>query len=257
MGLRYTVEFPDGQGHYFDVSEVLYYGPTQVHEEVGVFRTTDGALVLVIDGREQSQTDSIHPYHAGLVGAVDSQLEIQEEQFRSSNKRSYPIALILGSGPGAAAHELLQSKAFARANSHIIQVDIDGDIIALSKKHLRSWHNGCFNDSRISTVVEDAVAFVKRAAIYGPFDVIIYDLTEPDSDHNSIFNREFFIRCYDLLSIGGVFCAQVGYAGHNGIKQVETAVATLESAGFNGTILRDPISLWTFYHAKKTEKLPF
>ena len=39
-------------------------------------------------------------------------------------------------------------------------VDIDGDVVALSKLHLPEWSEGAFEDPRAEVIVGDALAYL-------------------------------------------------------------------------------------------------
>jgi len=251
MGLRYTVEFPDGQGHHFDVKQVLSYGSTDVHNEVGIFVTTGGDKVLVINGREQSNSRVIDAYHSALVKPLLCVVDRAEKH-----------VLVLGTGPGAAIRILLDA-----GWGHVTGVDIDPHVQKLAKDHMPEWWTyqnqpdgdegetgGVFTDDaipkRVNLINGDVREVVKNIYLTPTrFSGIVYDLSEPDGDPCAVFSKEFFNDVALLLKSDGIFCAQVGYAGIQGKDTVTEAVRLLNSTWLKGgDVLVDTESLWTFYH---------
>ena len=119
--------------------------------------------------------------------------------------------LILGGGEGATLREVLRHPEVTRCT----MVDIDGDVVELSKKYLPEWSAGAFDDPRANVIIGDALAFIKQP---GTFDAIVSDLTEPlpDSPSFPLFNGEVFRDIKARLAPGGVYVLQASTAGfHN------------------------------------------
>ena len=58
----------------------------------------------------------------------------------------------------------------------IVMCEIDGDVIEVSKQYLKSI-SCCFDDPRLTLVVDDAAAYIKSHL--NCFDVIICDSSDP------------------------------------------------------------------------------
>jgi spermidine synthase len=95
-------------------------------------------------------------------------------------------------------------------------VDIDGDVVDLSKRFLPEWSAGAFEDSRARVIVGDALAFLRDdRETYG---AIVSDLTEPldDSPSHPLFCDAVFRDIKARLAPGGVYVLQASTAGfHN------------------------------------------
>jgi len=95
-------------------------------------------------------------------------------------------------------------------------VDIDGDVVELSKKYLAEWADGAFEDPRARVIIGDALAFLQEDT--GSYAAVISDLTEPlpDSPSFPLFNGAIFRDIKARLVPGGVYVLQASTAGfHN------------------------------------------
>jgi spermidine synthase len=120
--------------------------------------------------------------------------------------------LILGGGEGATLREVLRDPSVRRCT----MVDIDGQVVELSKRHLPEWSAGAFDDPRARVIIGDALRFLKDDR--DRYGVVISDLTEPlpDSPSFPLFNAEVFRDVKARLAPGGVYVLQASTAGfHN------------------------------------------
>lgn len=195
----YVEEFSPTETHHHAIDEVYYAGRT-AFQGVGVIRTPVFGKMLILDGDTQSSQNDEKIYHESLVhpalaGAAD----------RSE-------VLILGGGEGATLREVLRRADVRRCT----MVDIDGDVVELSKKYLPEWSAGAFDDPRARLIVGDALKFLKEDR--DRYGVVISDLTEPleDSPSNVLFNDDVFRDIKARLIDGGVYVLQASTAGfHN------------------------------------------
>jgi spermidine synthase len=195
----YTEEFAPTELHAHAIEETYFAGRTPF-QSVAVLRTPVFGKLLVLDGDTQSSQADEKIYHETLVhpamAAVDERSEV----------------LILGGGEGATLREVLRDPSVRRCT----MVDIDGQVVELSKKYLPEWSDGAFDDPRARVVIGDALAFLKDdRETYG---VVISDLTEPlpDSPSFPLFNGDVFCDVKARLAPGGVYVLQASTAGfHN------------------------------------------
>ncbi|MGZ3498706.1 MAG: fused MFS/spermidine synthase [Vulcanimicrobiaceae bacterium] len=195
----YVEEFFPTEQHHHAIEEVYYTGRSPF-QSIGVIKTPVFGKMLILDGDTQSSQNDEKIYHESLVhpalaGAAD----------RSE-------VLILGGGEGATLREALRHPAVRR----VTMVDIDGQVVELSKKYLPEWSDGAFEDPRARVIIGDALKFLKEDR--DKYGVIISDLTEPleDSPSNPLFNREVFQDIKARLADGGIYVLQASTAGfHN------------------------------------------
>ena len=144
--------------------------------------------------------------------------------------------LILGGGEGATLKEALKYKTVQRA----VMVDIDGDVVELSRRYLLEMHQGSFDDPRARVVIEDGFVYVENALKTGDkYDVVIMDLTDPYSSDiaKQLYAPEFFQKIRKILRDDGVVVTQAGNSFFfpdaydmvlNGVKSVFPIVAEYE-----------------------------
>ena len=165
-----------------------------------MIRTARFGKTLVLDGDTQSSQADERIYHESLVHPALAALERRQR------------VLILGGGEGATLREVLRRSDVERC----AMVDIDGDVVSLSKHYLPEWSAGAFEDPRADVVIGDALAYLKEGD--ETFDAIVSDLTEPlaDSPSNPLFCEDVFVDVKRRLAPGGVYVLQASTAGlHN------------------------------------------
>ena len=131
-------------------------------------------------------------------------------------------ALIMGGGDGGALEELLKHRTIERATL----VDLDGDVIDVARQYLEKIHRGALNDPRATVLVEDGAAFLARTS--ERYDLILLDLTDPDTPAGPLYTPEFFRRCKEALSPGGALVLHIGSPFHQA-DQVRGFCRTLRS----------------------------
>ncbi len=208
----YVEQFAPTEEHRHAIDET-YYAGRSAFQDIAVIRTATFGKMLVLDGDTQSSQADEKIYHESLVhpalAAVDDRREV----------------LILGGGEGATLREVLRRDDVARCT----MVDIDGDVVELSKKFLPEWADGAFEDPRARVIVGDALAFLRDdAETYG---VIVSDLTEPleDSPSNPLFCDAVFRDIKARLAPGGVYVLQASTAGFHNMFVHAKMVRTLRS----------------------------
>ena len=195
----YVEQFSPSEEHHHAIEEFYYAGRTS-YQDVGVIRTPVFGKMLVLDGDTQSSQVDEKIYHEALVHPA----------LAAARDRSQ--ILILGGGEGATLREVLRCQDVER----VTMVDIDGQVVELSKKYLPEWSDGAFDDARARVVIGDAVRFLNEdTAKYG---AIVSDLTEPleDSPSHPLFCAPVFSAIKARLSEGGIYVLQASTAGvHN------------------------------------------
>ncbi|MDP9104320.1 MAG: spermidine synthase [Candidatus Eremiobacteraeota bacterium] len=195
----YTEQFAPSELHAHAIEETYFTGRTPF-QSVAVVRTPVFGKMLILDGDTQSSQADEKIYHETLVHPAMASVEDRSD------------VLILGGGEGATLREILRDPSVHRCT----MVDIDGQVVELSKKFLSEWSDGAFNDSRARVIIGDALKFIKEDG--DRYGVVISDLTEPlpDSPSFPLFNGEVFRDIKARLAPGGVYVLQASTAGfHN------------------------------------------
>jgi len=113
--------------------------------------------------------------------------------------------LIIGAGDGGVLRRVLLHRNVERA----VMVEIDGEVIRLSKEFLPDIAAGAWADPRADVIVGDGIDFVKKAAD-GSFDVIIVDSTDPIGVGEVLFTDDFYQNCARILTPRGLVVNQCG-----------------------------------------------
>jgi len=113
--------------------------------------------------------------------------------------------LIIGAGDGGVLRRVLQHKGVQRA----VMVEIDGEVIRLSKEFLPDIAGDAWDDPRAQVIVGDGIDYVRKAAD-ASFDVIIVDSTDPIGVGEVLFTDEFYANSARILSARGLIVNQCG-----------------------------------------------
>jgi spermidine synthase len=195
----YTEQFSPTELHAHAIEETYFAGRTPF-QSVAVVRTPVFGKMLILDGDTQSSQADEKIYHESLVHPAMASVDDRSE------------VLILGGGEGATLREVLRDPSVRRCT----MVDIDGQVVELSKKYLPEWSDGAFDDPRVRVIIGDALHFIKEDK--DRYGVVISDLTEPlpDSPSFPLFNGDVFRGVKSRLAAGGVYVLQASTAGfHN------------------------------------------
>jgi spermidine synthase len=113
--------------------------------------------------------------------------------------------LIIGGGDGGVLRRVLQHRHVTRA----VMVEIDGEVIRLTKEFLPGIAGDAWSDPRAEVIVGDGIDYVRRAAD-ASFDVVIVDSTDPVGVGEVLFTDDFYAKSASILSAGGLIVNQCG-----------------------------------------------
>ena len=166
------------------------------YQEIVIADVEDFGRSLILDNFIQSSEVDEYIYHETLVHPVMVAHPNPEK------------VLIIGGGEGATLREVLKHSVVRKA----VMVDIDKDVVELSKKYLEKWHQGAFDDPRAEIVITAGRKYVEETS--EKFDVIILDLTDPYGIEISkkLYSAEFYSMVYNVLEDDGLMVTQAGSA---------------------------------------------
>jgi len=174
----------------FTVDAVLHQGRTGF-QNVLVFENGLFGRVLVLDGVVQLAERDNHIYHEMIVHVP--------LMAHGCAKR----VLIIGGGDGGTLKEVLKHPI-----DKAVLVEIDPDVIELSKRYFPEVSGGAFDDRRASIVIGDGLEYV--AGSDDRFDVVIIDSTDPVGPGERLFTASFYRSCRRLLRPRGIVSLQSG-----------------------------------------------
>ncbi len=165
---------------------------TSQFQEIMLAETLGYGKALFLDGVPQSAQLDEHIYHEMLIHPA----LVACPQPRS--------VFICGGGEGAVLREILRHNTIER----VVMVDIDDELIAIVKEHLPEWHQGTFDDPRVTVLHEDARAYLQNTS--ERFDCIFGDLPDPleGGPAAELFTVEFYNLVKSRLNPGGTFGLQ-------------------------------------------------
>ena len=114
--------------------------------------------------------------------------------------------MIAGGGDMAIAEEALKH----RGVETVFNVEIDPQVVDLSRRHLSEVNAAAFADARLKIQIEDAFVFLGDAANRHRFDVIIADRPDPVGPAEVLFGDTFYLRVAEALAPGGFAVFQNG-----------------------------------------------
>jgi len=194
------------------IEEVLYAGQTKF-QSAQIIRSSSFGICLVLDGKIQSSEADEFIYHEALVQPAMITHPCPEAVF------------IAGGGEGATLREALRHKTVKRA----VMVDIDEEVVALSKKYLPDHSRGAFEDSRTELHHVDARDYLAKSN--DKFDVIVIDLPDPIEEGPAylLYTREFYQIVRDKLTDNGLIVVQAGSASLTELLNFTAVNNTLKS----------------------------
>jgi len=113
-------------------------------------------------------------------------------------------ALILGGGDGGSAEELLKYPSVER----IVLAELDEAVIRISREYFGNIHKGSLDDQRVDIRIGDGLAYVRDTS--ERFDLVLLDLTDPDTPASQLYTPEFFASVKQRLNPGGAMVLHTG-----------------------------------------------
>ncbi|QQC63485.1 polyamine aminopropyltransferase [Paraburkholderia ginsengisoli] len=148
-----------------------------LYQRIEVWDTHQLGRLFTLDGRPMTSTGDEFIYHECMV---------HPQALAHPSPRS---ALVLGGGDGGAARQLLAHPGIER----IVVAELDAEVVRLTREHLPDVHGGAFDDPRVELVIGDAAHYVAAAAP-AQFDLVVFDLTPPDSPAAGLYTPAFYAR---------------------------------------------------------------
>ncbi len=162
------------------------------YQKVEVFDTQQFGKLFRLDGRMMTSEADEFFYH-----------ECMTHPAALSHPNPESI-LVIGGGDGGSSEELLKHPSVKR----VVMAELDPVVIDISKKWLGSIHNGAFDDPRLEVKIGDGFEFVKSTP--ERFDMIVLDLTDPDTPAFHLYSEQFFRMCQRILRPGGMLTLHLG-----------------------------------------------
>lgn len=152
------------------------------YQRIEVWDTPQLGRLFTLDGRPMTATGDEFIYHECMVHPA------------ALAHPAPKAALVLGGGDGGAARQLLKHPGIER----IVVAELDAEVVRLIRKHLPEVHGGAFDDPRVELVIGDAADYVVGAV--AQFDLVVFDLTPPDSPAAGLYTPDFYMQLKRVMS---------------------------------------------------------
>jgi spermidine synthase len=162
-------------------------------QDIVIFESSSHGRVMVLDG---------------VIQITEADEFVYQEMLAHVPLLAHGAAaavLIIGAGDGGVLRRVLQHRTVRRA----VMVEIDGEVIRLSKQFLPGIAAEAWNDPRADVIVGDGIDYVKRAPD-ASFDAIIVDSTDPIGVGEVLFTDSFYENCARILTPRGLVVNQCG-----------------------------------------------
>jgi spermidine synthase len=162
-------------------------------QDIAIFESSSHGRVMVLDG---------------VIQITEGDEFVYQEMLTHVPLLAHGAAenvLIIGAGDGGVLRRVLRHPSVKRA----VMVEIDGEVIRLSKEFLPGIAGDAWADKRADVIVGDGIDYVQRAPD-ASFDVIIVDSTDPIGVGEVLFTDTFYHNCARILTARGLIVNQCG-----------------------------------------------
>ncbi|MFN3884018.1 MAG: polyamine aminopropyltransferase [Rhodocyclaceae bacterium] len=165
---------------------------TRCDQMLEIMETPQFGRVMRLDGRFMTSEREEFFYHEALVHPA----AIAHPAPRRG--------LIIGGGDGGAAEELIKHPSIER----VVIAELDAEVIEAAKHHLAAVHRGVFDHPKLEIRIGDGFAYLE--ATQDRFDLVLFDLTDPDTPAASLYTAASFAKARRVLDAGGALVLHIG-----------------------------------------------
>jgi len=179
------------KGSRFGLNGKILIKKTSKYQEIIVIENEYYGKALMLDDCWMTSLKDEKYYHECLVHPALSSID------EKSN------VLIIGGGDGGTVRECVKYSKISK----IDLVEIDEEVIKISKKFLKEIGGEAWNDKRLEIHVDDGVKWVKKTRD-NFYNVIFIDCSDPSEFSNLLFSDSFYKECKRILSPSGILATQ-------------------------------------------------
>jgi len=179
------------KGSRFGLNGKILIKKTSKYQEIIVIENEYYDKALMLDGCWMTSLKDEKYYHECLVHPALSSID------EKSN------VLIIGGGDGGTLRECVKYSQISK----IDLVEIDEEVIKISKEFLREIGGEAWNDKRLEIHVDDGVKWVKKTRD-NFYDVIFIDCSDPSEFSDLLFSDSFYKECKRILTPRGILATQ-------------------------------------------------
>jgi spermidine synthase len=162
------------------------------YQHLEVLESPELGRTLRLDGRFMTAEAEEFFYHEAMVHPA---------AIAHSAPRS---VLVIGGGDGGVAEELFKHPGV----EELTLVELDVGVVDTARTWLHDIHHGALDDPRVTLRIEDGAAFMANTT--RRFDLVLLDLTDPETLAGPLYTQEFFARCKEAIAPGGGMVLHLG-----------------------------------------------
>ena len=167
-------------GYFYTIKEKLLETNSKF-QKIEIVDTDEFGKVLLLDGITQVVEKNEFQYHELMT------------HLALLSQTSPKSILVIGGGDGGIDKEILKHPSIQM----IHHVDLDGDVIELSKKYIPSISNGAFDNPKVNVIIQDGRQFVEKSTTQ--YNTIIMDMTDPFGPSVMLYTYEYFLSVKKIL----------------------------------------------------------
>ena len=179
------------KGSRFGLNGKLLVKKNSKYQEIIVIENDFYGKALMLDGCWMTSLKDEKYYHECLVHPALSSIDKIDN------------VLIIGGGDGGTARECVKYSKIKK----IDLVEIDEEVIKVSKTYLQEIGGKAWNDDRLTIHIDDGVKWVKKTKD-NFYDVIFIDCSDPSEFSNLLFSDSFYKECKRILKRKGILATQ-------------------------------------------------
>ncbi len=221
----------------YHIKKKLYEGKSR-YQWIDVIENESFGRMLFLDRDLQIAEKDAHIYNKALTDPLKENIE------------RFKKVAILGGGDGGILNTLLKL-----GTTEVTLIDIDEDVIDVSKKYLKKICGNAFNDKRAKIVNEDVNNYLPRMR---QVDAIISDLTMHPESFTSLDRETYLTRLFKKIKRkirkNGIFTMQVGSVyDEDTIKLVDNILTELfGKVEYRNVFIPSFAEEWVFAYVKKS-----
>jgi spermidine synthase len=162
------------------------------YQRVEVFDTHQFGRLFRLDGRLMTSEGDEFFYHECMTHPAALAHPAPE------------TVLVIGGGDGGSSEELFKHPSIKR----IVMAELDPAVIDVARTYLGAINRGALDDPRLEIRLGDGYEYVRTTT--ERFDMIVLDLTDPDTPAFKLYSEEFFRMCQRCLKPGGMLTLHLG-----------------------------------------------
>ena len=162
------------------------------YQRVEVYDTPQFGKLFRLDGRLMTSEKDEFFYHECMTHPA---------LLSHPNPQS---VLVIGGGDGGSSEEIFKHPSVKR----VVMAELAAAVIDVAREHLDQIHKGALDDPRLEIRIGDGFEYVQSAT--EKFDLIVLDLTDPDTPAFHLYSEDFFRLCRERLNPGGMLTLHLG-----------------------------------------------